>query len=254
MPFARRASTAGMISLTRKATCWTPAPWWSSQKRLIWLSRKNGRIGSFVANFTPLPGSAMTIDRRPEPAIRFAPADLGGVELDVPVMREAEDVAVPVHDGEHRVGVRRHVVDRREAVRVLLRLAVAHGLEPGSEVRVGPVALDEAERHVVERRRDVERPERPVRRFVRLDVRQERRPARVEERSRWPRRPSRGRRATRSRPGGSSGSAPRANPCGPGVETRTRIWPAPKTEASSPPRSTLSGAARATSVNPSASA
>ncbi len=52
--------------------CCTPAPWWSSQNRLIWLSRKNGRIGSFVANFTPLPGSAMTIERRPEPAIRFA--------------------------------------------------------------------------------------------------------------------------------------------------------------------------------------
>ena len=63
-----------MISLTRNATCWTPAPWWSSQKRLIWLSRKNGRMGSFVANFTPLPGSAITMERSPEPAIGRAAA------------------------------------------------------------------------------------------------------------------------------------------------------------------------------------
>ena len=62
--------------------------------------------------------------------------------------------------------------------------AVADGLEVGREEGVGSRALDEAERDVVERRRDVEGAERPAAVLVRLDVREERRAPRVEERPR----------------------------------------------------------------------
>jgi len=41
----------------------------SSTNFVIWESRKFGRSGSLVANFTWLTGSCMTIERRPEPAL-----------------------------------------------------------------------------------------------------------------------------------------------------------------------------------------
>ena len=63
---------AMMMSGTAKATCWIPFPQLSSTNLLICDSRKNGRSGSFVANFTPLSGSHITIERRPEPPLVFA--------------------------------------------------------------------------------------------------------------------------------------------------------------------------------------
>ena len=66
---ARRfsSSTVQMTSFTLKATCWMPGPWLSSTNLKICESRKCGRSGSLVANFTWLTGSHITIDFSPEP-------------------------------------------------------------------------------------------------------------------------------------------------------------------------------------------
>ena len=73
------------------------------------------------------------------------------------------------------------MVDRGETVRVRLRLSVADVLEVRGEVRVRPVALDEAEGDVVEGRRDAEGPESPAAGLVRLDVGEKGPAALVEE-------------------------------------------------------------------------
>ena len=183
-----------------------------------------------------------------------AAVDLGRVELDVPVAREAEDVAVPVDDREHRVGVRRDVVDRREAVRVLRRArrrrpARSRGRSAGSFRRRSMKRNVTSSSGVAMR----EGPEVAAPLLVRLDLGEERRAPRLEKAPTRRRRPGRGRRGRRCRRGGSGASGPRGSPAGRGwrrgrgSDRRRRRAP-PR-----PPSRPSSREARATSVKPSAS-
>src|SRR5579859_614767 len=108
------------------------------------------------------------------------------VELDLPEGLEAEHLAVPRDDGLHREAVGRHVVDDLDAVDVV-RLARA---ELGAHARVdearreGAVvaALDEAERDVAQRGRDLHGAVRPAAGVLVLDrVAEERAAALLEE-------------------------------------------------------------------------
>src|SRR5439155_9590887 len=96
-------------------------------------------------------------DRSETGAARALLGDVVGVEADFPEGLEAEDLAVPRDDGLHREPVRRDVIDVRDPEDVVRLALVAHAAvdEAGGE-GAEIAALDEAERDVPKRGRDLD--------------------------------------------------------------------------------------------------